>query len=77
MRTPWASRCQRSCALVDGATVLASAERYDMAGMIDGRPMRACGIGSVFTHRANSGCGFSRLLIQTLVDDAALPPPPT
>jgi GNAT superfamily N-acetyltransferase len=71
MRTPWASRCQRSFALVDGPTVLAIAERYDMTGMIDGRPMRTCGIGSVFTGRDNRGRGFSRLLIQTLVEDAA------
>jgi len=71
MKTPWGSRCQRSFALVDGATVLASAERYDLAGMIDGRPMRACGIGSVFIHRDDRGRGFSRLLIQALVEDAA------
>jgi len=71
VKMPGASRCQRSFALVDGATVLASAERYDMAGMVDGRPMRTCGIGSVFTRRADRGRGFSRVLIQTLVDDAA------
>jgi hypothetical protein len=71
MRTPWASRCQRSFALVDGATVLASAERYDLAGIIDGRPLRICGIGSVLTGRSNRGRGVSRVLIQTLVDDAA------
>jgi GNAT superfamily N-acetyltransferase len=71
MKTPWASRCQRSFALVDGATVLASAERYDMAGVYDGRPMRISGIGSVFTSQRNRGRGFSRLLIQTLLDDSA------
>jgi hypothetical protein len=71
MKTPWASRCQRSFALVDGATVLASAERYDLAGVCDGRPMRICGIGSVCTSRSKRGHGFSRLLIQTLLDDSA------
>jgi hypothetical protein len=71
MKTPWASRCQRSFALVDGATVLASAERYDLTGACDGRPMRICGIGSVFTDRSNRGRGFSGLLIQTLLDDSA------
>jgi hypothetical protein len=71
MKTPWGSRCQRSFALVDGATVLASAERYEMAGTIDGRPIRICVIGSVVTSRSNRGRGFSRQLILTLVDDAA------
>jgi len=71
MKTPWGSRCQRSFALVDGAAVLASAERYDLAGVFDERPLRITGIGSVFTSRANQGRGFSRLLIQTLLDDAA------
>jgi hypothetical protein len=71
IKTPWGSRCQRSFALVDGATVLASAERYDLAGISDGRPIRISGIGSVVTRRSNRGHGFSRLLIQTLLDDAA------
>src|SRR5690242_9360309 len=69
MKTPWGSRCQRSFALVDGATVLASAERYDLAGVSDGRPVRISGIGSVSTSPANRGRGFTRLLIQTLLDD--------
>jgi hypothetical protein len=69
MKTPWGSRCQRSFALVDGTTVLASAARYDLTGVSDGRPMRIAGIGSVVT--SDPGHGFSRLLIQTLLDDSA------
>jgi GNAT superfamily N-acetyltransferase len=71
MRAPWAGRCQRSFALVDGARVLASADRYDMAGIIDGNLMRICGIGSVVTSASNRGRGLSRVLIQKLIDDAA------
>jgi hypothetical protein len=69
MKTPWGSRCQRSFALVDGATVLATAARYDLAGISDGRPVRIAGIASVVT--SHPGHGFSRLLIQTLLDDSA------
>jgi hypothetical protein len=71
MKTAWGSRHQRRFALVEGVDLLASAEQYDLAGRCDGRAVRICGIGSVFTHPAHRGLGHARLLLETLLDRAA------
>ena len=43
-KTSWGSRYQRTFALVDGNDILASADRYDLAAVFDGRALRVCGV---------------------------------
>jgi len=71
MRTGWARRYQRSVALVDGLNLLASATHYTFEGVLDGRPVRICGVGSVCTEPAERGRGHARLLVEQLLGDAA------
>lgn len=71
MKTAWASRCQSTSALIAGETILASAERYELAGVFDGRAMRVCGIGSVWGEPSPQGAAHARALIETLLDEAA------
>jgi GNAT superfamily N-acetyltransferase len=70
MKTSWGSRHQQRFALVEGGDILASAERYDLSGVFDGRPVRVCGIGSVFTEPSQRGHGHPRRLVEELVHDA-------
>ncbi len=70
-KTAWGSRAIRRFALVDGARLLASVEQYDLAGSLDGCPIRICGLGSVFSDPAHAGEGHARALIGTLLDRAA------
>jgi GNAT superfamily N-acetyltransferase len=71
MRTQWARRHQRHVALVEGSELLASATRYELEGVLDGRAVQICGIGSVFTEPAHRGRGHARELVERLLDDAA------
>ena len=70
MKTAWASRHQRRYALVEGTDLLASAKQYSLAGVLDQRPVRVCGIGAVFTEPAHRGGGYARALVDRLLDDA-------
>ena len=70
MKTTWGSRHQQRVALVEGDDILASAERYDLSGVFDGRPVRVCGIGSVFTEPSQRGHGYPRRLVDALLHDA-------
>lgn len=70
MKTAWGRRCQRPFALMEGEDVLASAEQYDLTGVLDGRAVRVCGIGPVFTEPSRGGPGHARVLIETLLNDA-------
>jgi GNAT superfamily N-acetyltransferase len=71
MKTGWGRGHQRPFALVEGVDLLASAELYDLSGRFNGRPVRVCGVGSVFTSPAHRGLGHARVLVETLVDRAA------
>ena len=71
MKTAWGRRCQQRFALVEGVDVLASAACYDLAGRFEGRAVRICGIGSVFTDPSRRGLGHARVLLETLIDEAA------
>lgn len=71
MKTAWGSRYQRAFALVDGESILASAERYDLRGVFEGRAVRVCGIGSVWTKPSHQGLDRSRRLIDTIIEGAA------
>jgi hypothetical protein len=71
IQTVWASRCQSTSVLIEGETILASAERYDLAGVFDGRPVRVCGIGSLWTESSRQGGSHARALVEALLDEAA------
>jgi GNAT superfamily N-acetyltransferase len=70
MKIAWASTHQRRYALVDGATLLASAVHYNLAAVIDERPVRVCGIGSIFTEAEHHHRGHAQSLIEHLIDQA-------
>jgi hypothetical protein len=71
VKTSWGRRCQRLFALVEGHEILASAEQYDLTGVLDGRTVRVCGIGAVHREAAGPGPGGARQLIDTLLSQAA------
>ena len=68
LKTAWARHHQRRFALVDGADVLASATRYDLAAVLDQRPVRVRGIGEIFS--ADRAGGPARELVDHLLDQA-------
>jgi hypothetical protein len=70
-KTPWGRRCQRRLALVEGVDVIASAEQYALSAVFEGRAVRVCAIGSVFTEMSHRGQGHARGLLETLLDEAA------
>jgi hypothetical protein len=70
MKTRWGSRCQRTHALVDGGSILASAEQYDLSGELDGRAVQICGVGSVWAEPSPPG-DHARVLVDTLIDRAS------
>jgi hypothetical protein len=57
IKTGWGSHCQRPVAIVEDNEIVASAEQYDLAGMIDGRAVPVCGIGSVAQRASKSLSG--------------------
>jgi hypothetical protein len=70
LKTAWARDHQRRFALVDGADVLASATQYDLAAVLDQRPVRVRGIGEIFTQPADRTGGPARELVDQLLDEA-------
>jgi GNAT superfamily N-acetyltransferase len=71
MKTAWGRHHQRRFALVDGADVLASAAQYDLAAILDQRPVRVCGIGSIFSEPAHRSGGYAEQLVDRLLEQAA------
>jgi hypothetical protein len=69
-KTAWALGHQRRFALVEGADVLASAQRYDLTGTLDRQQVRICAIGAVSTELARHSGGDARVLVDRLVDGA-------
>jgi len=70
-RTAWALRNRRRFALVAAGDVLASAERYDLAGSLDAQPVRICGIAAVSNRDAEEGdSGSVVALVEQLVEEA-------
>jgi hypothetical protein len=69
-KTAWALRHQRRYALVAGDEVLASAQRYDLAGILDRQPVHICGIGSVLIDPAQSDRSHPRVLVEQLLNEA-------
>jgi len=70
-QTAWGRGHRRRFALMDGADVLASAAQYDLAAIFDQRPVRVCGIGSIFSEPAHRGSGHAEELVDRLLDQAA------
>ena len=70
MKTAWGRVHRRRFALVKGAELLASATRYGMAGVLDKRPVRICGIGAVSTDPLRGSSVHARALVEQLLDEA-------
>ena len=68
--TPWGAAHLSRWALVEGATVLASAKEYAFRGVLDGRTLEIVGIGAVFTQPMHRGRGYARQLIDAIVQRA-------
>lgn len=58
-------------ALIEGAEFLAGATRYRMAGVLDKRPVRICGVGAACTDPLHRSRGHRRALVERLLDEAA------
>jgi hypothetical protein len=70
-KTAWAIHHLRRFALVDGHNVLASAERYDLTGMLDQQSVTICGIGAVFSNVAQDETNdHAGALVERLLEDA-------
>jgi hypothetical protein len=70
MKTAWGRHHRRRFALLDGAAVMATATRYDLAAVLDQRPVRVCGIGAILTPSPYHG-GDAMELVERLLDQAA------
>ena len=70
MRTAWGRDHQQRFALMKGSQVLASAQRYRFAGVLEQRLVQICGIGAVFTEPMHRGHGYARALVEALLDEA-------
>lgn len=69
-KTAWALRHQRRYALVAHGQVLASAERYDLPGILDRQPVQICGIGSVLIDPSHSDRRHTTVLVEQLLKEA-------
>jgi len=71
-RTPWALRHRRRVALMRGDDVRASAERYDLTGVLDRQRVSICGIAAVLDHGADDeDGGHGEVLVEQLLEAAA------
>lgn len=69
LRTPWGARHLQRVALVDDrGELLATAKRYRFDGVLDGRDVRLCGLGAVFTPEDRRGRGYATALIERLLE---------
>src|SRR5690348_13625465 len=71
IKTVWGRRHQRRLALVQDGAMLASAMQYDLTAILDGRPIRVCGVGSVFREAADRDGGHAQSLVRRLLEHAA------
>ena len=71
MRTAWGRRHQRRLALVERNDVLASATQYDLAAILNQRPVRVCGIGEILPQHTLPTGGPARELVEWLLEQAA------
>ena len=69
-KTAWARSHRRRDALVEGAEVVANAQRYDLIGMLGRQAVRICAISAVSGDPAHGSSEPARVLVERLVDDA-------
>jgi GNAT superfamily N-acetyltransferase len=69
--TRWGRANLDRVALISNGDVLSSAKRYSLTLSIDGRTVRAVGIGAVFTPPEMRGRGFAQALLDRIVDQGA------
>ena len=69
-KSMWGRHCQRLSALAEGDNIVASAERYDLTGVLDGRSLRICGIRRVLTSPSRSGLGHAATLVEAILANA-------
>jgi hypothetical protein len=70
MKTAWGRRGQRRLALVDGDHVLASATEYELAAVLDGRPVCVRGIGTVLSEPEDFDGRHAPSLVSRMVEQA-------
>jgi hypothetical protein len=70
-RTAWGRRHRRRFALVEGNDVLASATQCDLAAVLDQRPLRLCGLGSIVSAPTDSNGGHAQELVARLLERCA------
>jgi len=70
-RTPWGRSHLDRVALVDGDILLASAKRYRFDATLDGKTLRAIGLGAIFTQPDQRGSGAARHLVEEILVAAA------
>jgi hypothetical protein len=70
-RTAWGRRHRRRLALVEGNNVLASATECELAAVLDQRPLRVCGLGSIFSESTDSDRSHAQELVARLLEQAA------
>ncbi len=68
---PWVARHQRRRALMAGVELLASAQQYNLTGVLDKHPVRICGIGQVVADPLHRDGNYAQVLIERLVEQAA------
>src|SRR5207244_543455 len=66
LKTPWGCLYQRRLTLMDRGDVCASAVRYDLTGVLRGRAVRICGVGSLSAADPADRHSARTLLDQTL-----------
>ena len=69
-KTAWALQHRRRFALVQGDDVLASAERYDLTGVLDQQPVTICGIAGVISVGHDDARTHGDALVEQLLEDA-------
>lgn len=70
-RTAWGRYQQRRLALVERDDVLASATQYDLAAILNERPVRVCGIGEILPQPTLATGGPARELVDRILEQAA------
>jgi GNAT superfamily N-acetyltransferase len=70
MDTEWGARHLSRTALVAGSELLSTAKRYDLQVCLDGRLLRAVGIGALFTPERHRRHGYARRVIEAIVGAA-------
>lgn len=70
-RTAWGRVHRRRLALLEGKEWKAAATHYDLASVLDGRSVRACGIADVLTPPSGRPGHDAAVLVERLLDQSA------